>query len=375
VISQGQVLFFGNPSTTSQTGAYIWSAGSLQVLADPGVSIPDRGSQKFNSLRYPSAHSGAFAFSSYDGIYVTVGGVLTKVMDPSSGFNGTSAPSVDGSTVWFFGERPGDGIFRWNNGVIGQVVGAGMPTPSAPGLQFTSLNSNVSAGNGSVAFRANSGTAPGMFGLSGIYTYTHASGIRQRIADQNTTVPGQSGKFTGFLNSPLSYDGQNLAFLGVDSNSTEGAYYFRNGVLTSLFRNGQAAPGGGTFIVGQSYTRFSVDGGNIALSNGLTSGSAIYYSFAGGPLQRLIGTGDMLFGKGVRDVQIRDRGLSGSEIAFWADFPDGSSGIYVANVPEPSSVTLFLACFAGCYCWFARQCPHAGGQAVRRPVIPGLIAR
>ncbi len=146
VIDQGQVLFIGKPaSTQSNNGAYVWSQGTLQLLADPSVTIPNRGGVKFSQVYGPAIQAGHFAFSSGDGIYASFNSTLTTIIDPSSNFAGSSIPSFDGSTLWFFGENPKDGIFGWNNGTLAKVVAAGNPTPSAPGYQFSTLNSNVSA--------------------------------------------------------------------------------------------------------------------------------------------------------------------------------------------------------------------------------------
>ena len=107
VIDQGQVLFIGKPaSTQSNNGAYVWSQGTLQLLADPSVTIPNRGGVKFSQVYGPAIQAGHFAFSSGDGIYASFNSTLTTIIDPSSNFAGSSIPSFDGSTLWFFGENP-----------------------------------------------------------------------------------------------------------------------------------------------------------------------------------------------------------------------------------------------------------------------------
>ncbi|MEH1839764.1 MAG: hypothetical protein V7L20_13565 [Nostoc sp.] len=50
--------------------------------------------------------------------------------------------------------------------------------------------------------------------------------------------------------------------------------------------------------------------------------------------------------KQIKDLRIGREGLSGNQIAFTANFTDGSEGIYIATlvpVSEPSSVSSILA--------------------------------
>ena len=160
-------------------------------------------------------------------------------------------------------------------------------------------------------------------------------------------VPGQAGHFGSFDNYPIANDGQHLAFIGSDSVFNPTIYYSNNGVLQSMVATGASAPGGGSFLVNQIGTGVSVDGSNLALSTSITNGSAVFTEFSGGPLQRLIGTGDTLLGRQVKSVQIGEEALSGFQVVFWSQFTDGSSGIFVATVPEPTTITMFLMGVAG----------------------------
>jgi hypothetical protein len=69
------------------------------------------------------------------------------------------------------------------------------------------------------------------------------------------------------------------------------------------------------------------------------------FSDVGGDLTRVIGPGDTLFGKSVVSILMGPDAMSGRDIAFAAVFRDGSSGIYLATVPEPRA---FLLGLTGC---------------------------
>src|SRR5688500_2685401 len=54
------------------------------------------------------------------------------------------------------------------------------------------------------------------------------------------------------------------------------------------------------------------------------------------------------FGQTIQQVALTSESVSGFDIAFWARFTNGNSGIFVANVPEPN-VTLLITLLGG---WF-----------------------
>ena len=54
----------------------------------------------------------------------------------------------------------------------------------------------------------------------------------------------------------------------------------------------------------------------------------------------------MIYSRQFQDIelaQINDRG----ELVFWASFTDGSSGIFLATVPEPSVAAMLILCAFG----------------------------
>jgi probable HAF family extracellular repeat protein len=365
-IDDGKVIFLGKPASGSKNGVFKWADGAIGLIADPSTPPPDGGSS-FNYFRYPSVQGGQYAFSAHNGIYRTVSGVLTTVYGPGD-FTGSSRPSLDGSQVWFFAETTsGEGVYRWNAGSTTCVAAKGQAMPDAPGFTFTSLNSNVAGGQGNVAFFGVSGSRRGI--------YKFADGSLQRVADNTMPAPGNgAGTFTGFLNDQIAYDGQTLGFVGIDSVRGYGLYLQRNGRLEAVAMNGQRAPGGGTFtIYGYGDVGVSTDAGHVAFSSTFSGGSAIYADL-GGSLERILATGDTLFGQTIQSLQMDAEGLSGDQIAFAAEFAGGNSGIFVATVPEPSTLLLLAAALLGPLACIGRRRRKGIGDAGCRMASNRLIA-
>src|SRR5207247_4091720 len=113
----------------------------------------------------------------------------------------------------------------------------------------------------------------------------------------------------------------------------------------------------------------SIDAGHIALLPFLSNGrsSIALFTDIRGPLERIIGGGDTLDGKTIYNLFMGPDALSGSSIAFWATFTDGSQGIYLASVPEPASLT---ACALLCLFWPARHIKVKAALSSQLPLPP-----
>lgn len=64
----------------------------------------------------------------------------------------------------------------------------------------------------------------------------------------------------------------------------------------------------------------------------------IYYSRGPSIVSKLIARGETLDGKTVADLTLAADNMEDILISFRATFTDGSSGIYLATIPEPSSI-------------------------------------
>jgi hypothetical protein len=303
---------------------------------------PPSGGPAFSSFRYITVRDGEYAFD--EGgyrLYQTVNGVLTSV--PRIGrYN--NRPSLDGDKLWFFADEsyydPGPGGQpHWVHGVYGfdgsgyQQVAQTGPGHHTPGLPpeyyFTDMDTRVVGRGGQVVFGALSGRSEGDHEFGGLYTY--ANGQVTRIVD-STTIPGY---YTGPSQS-FDFDGHIIGFVSQGS-----IWVVRDGAFQALATGGQAAPGGGTWLIAPTitYDRISVDQGQVAFASYTTQseGKGIYVLADGDARPwRLVGGGDLLFGQTVASTNLGPDALSGDQIVFWARFTNGSSGIFVATIPEPA---------------------------------------
>lgn len=219
------------------------------------------------------------------GVYAGSGGAVAPIVDASNGFSGfTGNPSLnDPGQVAFVALRDNapNGLFLGSGGAFTTVADESGRLTSVFGFGDPSLNER-----GEVAFRAGTNDDPDENGGStgeGIFLFTGG-----RLT---TVVEGGFATFAALGDPSLNNLGQ-VAFVASPTFSEQ------------------------VLVVGASLT----DG-------------------------RVIGTGDLLFGRRVSGVVFSREGLNDQgQLAFAVLFDDGSSGVFLATpVPEPATWLLLLA--------------------------------
>jgi hypothetical protein len=332
------------PSVSGDNVAFIASGPSLQegvYLGKPGGSltrVADRktptpgGAGNLTDFQSVAVDGANVAFNGDSngatfvvGIYKNVGAGLVKVADTSGG-GGFSRPDIVGRDVYVFYDGPGvanESIVTDAGGSLHTLVTDGVPTPGGTGV-LQSLNSNVAAANGAVAFFGVSGAQRGI--------YLYRNGTLSKVADTHTLTPDRTGNFQAFSNGNIAFDGTDVLFSATDAAGVSGLYRTRDGELVNVVNSNTIVSGYGKLSLGDiNNIPMVIDGDNVAFANG----NAIFYSDPDGSIQKLIGAGDRLLGKPVVGLTFGTEGLSGDEIAFGARFIDGTSGIYLATVPLP----------------------------------------
>jgi hypothetical protein len=264
------------------------------AIADTATAIPG-GSGSFTAIVSIDADGGQVAFrgsggSGQSGVYTGTGGALATVAD-----TGTAIPGGTGNFVGFNNVGIADGsvafvgsggtfqqgIYSDRAGALAVVADTSTPEPGGSGSFFPfGFNASIDA-VGRVAFRA--GTPAG----SGIYV-DDGSTLR-RVADQDTPIPDGTGRF-GFAIGNPAVDGEVVLFRGAGAGGQDGVYVE-----------------------------------------------------IGGQLFKVLAAGDALDGRIVDFVNIDTDSLSGLDVALRAVFTDGSEGIYVTSIPEPSAGGLLAA--------------------------------
>ena len=374
----------------------IADAWTLRPIIATGDTLP--GGMIFQSANAEANVNGELIFAAqgglgYSGIFKWDGAAMTRLVDttmPAPGGMGTFASftnlSYDGSNLVFAQNTAASGsaLFELNgNGSIHRLVDSSTPMPGSSDT-FSGLGGYFSVNGSVVAFEANNPS-----GKSGIYRIDTA-GI-STVADINTANPSGQGPFNYLGTARSSTSG--IAFIANGVNSaglyTQGIYLQGSNGITALVDTTVPYPDGGHF---QGFSDFSIDGSDLADSAGANSTGVMFkivngviYNVAdfkdpapgfavpltymgtvslkngsvaflagdntregllsdyGDSLLNVIESGDVLDGKIVQYVSITDHSFDGSTIAVNVNFTDGTSGLFVATVPEPSWALLPLA--------------------------------
>jgi hypothetical protein len=187
--------------------------------------------------------------------------------------------------------------------------------------------------------------------ITGVYMGTVSGGPVTRVVDTSTTFPNGVSVNNFFF---VSTNGSKVAF-GAASNS--GGY---NGIfsasadgsnLTMIADTNTVIPGGvGNFT---SFDRPVMNSSVVAFTASGPSGYKGLFSapVGGGPLTKIVATGDVLDGRVVASsttpntpngVAIGTQGIDGSKFAFTVNFTDGSEAVYTFTpVPEPTGLLPF----------------------------------
>jgi len=377
-------------------------------VADTATSIPG-GTGTFTGFGLPAISGNYIAFdamgsNSQDGIYVwSQSGGLQRVTDNNgTGFTSFIPPTVDSNgTAAFQGDSSGIYTGVGGGSSVTTVASASVPVPGNPGASFffNALDSRpASIDKGVVAFEGWSRSSTGAVD-QGIYTGPSAGGPLTLIADRSTFLPYGTGTIQMvFFRGPAINNGQVL--FDADNGSASGFYALINGSIVRVIDSTQTLPGTNVKFSeseGSGITPGAISGGRVAFfSNGgyygmntdgtltplattsdtppgstqkfvitfglglnpdgsylftgqTSTGFGVYYSpsFTSADYTRLIGDGDQLNGKTIKEVQTLPFSLSGNDFVIDVSFTDGSSGIYegilpATSVPEPSSVVLLL---------------------------------
>ena len=176
-----------------------------------------------------------------------------------------------------------------SSGTLTQLVrasfnGNGSPAPGGGtllGVRQSSIN-NL----GHVAFSG--------FGTFNSGIYLSANGQLSLAIDDNTPLPGGGGIF-GTISLNAINDLDQIAFLAQSFPNPNGMYVLANGQFTTIARDGDTAPGGGTFSLGFPDPRFGPvisNNGDVAFAADLSTGGRGVFLFSHGNLTRIAGPGD-----------------------------------------------------------------------------------
>jgi len=293
--------------------------------------------------------------NSQQGMYASINGTLERVADTNTPIPGDTgnfevfpgSPSISGGIVAFAGRdslRTKEGVYVLD-GTLQAIADKNTSIPEGTG-NFESFSPAPVISGVDVAF-----VGGGSGGQQGVYRVMHdflPSGFTTRLADRATAIPGGTGTFTGFADN-IAISETGVAFIGSGSGGQQGVYVSPwPGPMAPPMPNiplplrivdtSTVIPGGtGTFT---EFLAVGISSTDIAFLGSGSSGQSGIFDYRDGSLLSLVNVGDTLDGKTITGVSFTGGGLFEDTIAFGAFFADGSQGIYVMNVPEPTSFVL-----------------------------------
>ncbi len=364
-VNDQSVAFSSYGASDLQQGIYVKTGDSLNVIANRNTPIPNY-TGNFYTLNEPTFNNNSVAFKGFgvtvspeggiiytqEGIYTNRDGTLSSIADRNTPIPGGTGnfvffeqPTLNNGSVAFIGSgSQGQGIYTNLGGVLSAVADRNTPIPGGTG-NFECFEGPV-IDDESIAFLGSRGFQK--FFEQGIYI--KVSDSLNVIADYNTPIPGATGNFTGF-DAPALKNGS-VVFKGFGhpeqgkTPQLEGIYTNLNGSLSVVADLNTPIPGGvgnfRSFGIGTP----AIDNGNVAFI-GYGDSQGIYTTL-GGTLTKVIDNDDSLDGKTLSSSNFSSatlglEGLRGNQIAFYAEFTDGSRDIYIATLnptSTPESLTM-----------------------------------
>jgi len=354
--NRGTVAFLTNLDTGGE-GIFTGSGGATTTIAIADDSGP---SGTFGTFRSPPAlnDEGTVAFTAFlstgvprgffgGGLFTSNGGSTTFIADSNlepAIFLGNPEINNEG-TIAITGWRPGEGdrLFTVSGGATTLIADSSGP--------FSSVGSTAINDAGTVAFFASLDE-----GGNGLFT-TSGGAI--------TSIADSSGPF-GFLLGGAINNAGTVAF----SAFRDFQDFLEGGGGGGIF----TSSGGVTTIIADNTGLFRTfpgslainDAGTVAFLASLDEGGSGIFTGPNPVTDKVIATGDTLFGSTVTSLKYTRKGLNNAgQLTFFAQLADGSSGIFRADpestpkpqpVSEPASVLDLLAVGAlGIGTWWKRQ--------------------
>lgn len=350
----GVVAFWGSYAATSGSGLFTANApaygavGPLSTVVDSSgiYSSFTHGQIDINNAGHISFHSNLDNGES--GIFFFNGSTATNIFDTTDTWSdlGESVsvgffPQLnDNDQVTFISQFPvNNAAFLWENGTVTEVARGG---PTA-GTGFNGYSHHVDINNSGLM------VAQTQSGWQTLVTMT--PGNVDRIVNDGVN-PNPSGfpYFTHIGTTPVINSSGLVAFSAVQNFSNLGLYLTDGNTMSQIY-----SPTAGHSL----YETFSLNDAGNALFMEIEAGTNhnTLYAWYNGQRVEILKSGDTIEGKVVDQIRISSNALNNNdELAIYANFFDGSVGVYVAGlsaIPEPAS--LLLLCGGTLAIWRRRR--------------------
>jgi hypothetical protein len=256
--------------------------------------------------------------------------------------------SIEGFFENFEMSAKGDVIF--NSDLSG---GHGIIFHKMPGQNLTALVHASFDGTGDISpdgtpflgVRQVSINAKGQYGFAAFTStqsgiYLSDNGVIRLAVDASAPLPDGSGPL-GTVSSNALNDQDQIAFFAQPFPSPNGVFLASAGQLTSIARDGDAAPGGGNYSLGFPDPAFGPalnSAASVAFASDLSTGGRAVFLSSGGAVSRIAGPGDAAPAGGSFASADSPRINSLGQVAFFGQTSDGGLGAFLFSGGSISKV-------------------------------------
>jgi len=210
------------------------------------------------------------------------------------------------------------GLFQYSEGALTAIANRHIFMPGSTNFfrDFDPERSDSCVSN--VAFHAQND----LVGEGALYAYVDE--VLHLVADESTTAPGVTNKFSFLFTIPPTIEKEKVVFMAryieaaVPDPEIDGIYLWEDGLITTIARDGDIVPGTGGALKFTHVARPLFSDGRI-LFQGHNSGTSLkgWYMYDGTNSKKVVDSTDMINGAPF-NVPHLERGMfGGNDIAFY----------------------------------------------------------
>jgi uncharacterized protein (TIGR03437 family) len=323
-------------------GTAVFLAYDARTRPNQGLySVPASGGPVTRIANYNSRSPGGVAFGDLDASF----------RQPFGGFAVHEGTAV--FTVTLVDGNPGIYTANLDGSALTRIADRDLRLPAPVGIFDVNLWQNPWIWRGGLVFYGQTLMDPST-GYNGIYSAPATGGRPELVFSSRTPLPEHSNVHTRVRIPTLQMESDLIAFVA-DDPAQGGERRFRGlytmpragGPLRRIADINSQLPGMRTPLTATSFASYSLNGGSILFravggpQEGFSGGEQALMLWRNGQITRVIGTGDTLDGRIVRQVyDLSPQAMSGERLTFLVDFSGSTQlAVYAAAPVSATRVT------------------------------------